>query len=64
MRRGCWGSGEPIPCTVLDPFGGSGTTGQVALELGRRAVLVELNPDYVHLIHNRCATTMGLPLAV
>jgi hypothetical protein len=57
-------AGEPIPCTVLDPFGGSGTTGQVALELGRRAVLVELNPDYVNLIHNRCTTTMGLPLAV
>jgi DNA modification methylase len=57
-------AGEPIPCTVLDPFGGSGTTGQVALELGRRAVLVELNPDYVHLIHKRCTTTMGLPLAV
>lgn len=40
---------------VLDPFGGSGTTGQVALQNGRRAVLCELNPDYVDLIRARCA---------
>lgn len=46
--------GEQVPCTVLDPFAGSGTTGQVALELGRRAVLIELNPDYVNLIGERC----------
>jgi len=32
--------------TVLDPFGGSGTTGVSALENNRKAVLVELNPDY------------------
>jgi DNA modification methylase len=69
-RTLCWqpgcecNAGEPIPCTVLDPFGGSGTTGQVAIELGRRAVLVELNPEYVDLINGRCSTTMGLPLAV
>lgn len=49
---------------VLDPFGGSGTTGMVALELGRRAVLVELNPDYAKLCDERCTTTRGLPLAL
>jgi DNA modification methylase len=48
---------------VLDPFGGSGTTGMVALELGRRAVLVELNPEYTKLCDERCTTTRGLPLA-
>lgn len=48
------------PCTVLDPFGGSGTTGKVALELGRNAVLIELNPDYVKLIEKRCHITPGL----
>jgi site-specific DNA-methyltransferase (adenine-specific) len=47
---------------VLDPFGGSGTTGQVALELGRRAVLIELNPEYVKLIEQRTSTTRGLGL--
>lgn len=47
---------------VLDPFGGSGTTGKVALELGRRAILVELNPKYVEIIERRTQTTLGLPL--
>jgi len=39
--------------TVLDPFAGSGTTGQVALDHGRSAVLIELNPEYVGLIEER-----------
>jgi DNA modification methylase len=56
-------AGEPIPCTVLDPFGGSGTTGQVAIELGRKAVLIELNSDYVNLVRERCNTTPGLMLS-
>jgi DNA modification methylase len=47
---------------VLDPFGGSGTTGMVALELGRKAVLIELNPEYVKLIEQRCRVTPGLGL--
>lgn len=48
--------------TVLDPFGGSGTTGQVALELGRKAILVELSPEYCGLIRTRCDVTPGLNL--
>ena len=52
-----------VPCTVLDPFAGSGTTGAVALELGRKAVLIELNPKYVQLIEERCNVTPGLQLA-
>lgn len=47
---------------VLDPFGGSGTTGAVALALGRRAVLCELNPEYAALIEQRTTTTLGLAL--
>ncbi|MEI7534238.1 MAG: site-specific DNA-methyltransferase [Verrucomicrobiae bacterium] len=46
--------------TILDPFGGSGTTGQVALEHGRKAILIELNPDYIPLIERRCTVTKGL----
>ena len=35
-----------MPCTVLDIFGGSGTVGMVARALGRKSVLIDLNPDY------------------
>lgn len=54
---------EPIPCTILDCFGGSGTSGQVALELGRSAILIELNESYITLANARCQVTPGLPLA-
>jgi DNA modification methylase len=43
----------PVPCTVLDPFGGSGTTGEVAERLGRNSILIELNPSYVELAKKR-----------
>jgi len=36
------------PSTVLDPFGGSGTTAEVALSHGRRAIVIELNPHTSH----------------
>ena len=39
--------------TVLDPFGGSGTTAQVALEEGRNAIICELNPEYLALAQQR-----------
>lgn len=35
-----------FPCTVLDPFFGSGTTGLVAYKHGRRFVGIELNRKY------------------
>ena len=38
---------------ILDPFIGSGTTGLVALQLDRRFVGIELNPDYVHIAEER-----------
>lgn len=40
---------------VLDPFGGSGTVGQVAIEEGRAAILIELAEHYLPLIHKRCS---------
>lgn len=46
-------AGEPVPCIVLDPFGGSGTTAAVAIEQGRDAVICELNPAYVELARRR-----------
>jgi hypothetical protein len=39
--------------TVLDPFGGSGTTGAVAIKHHRNAILCELNPAYIELIRER-----------
>jgi DNA modification methylase len=63
LIKPCILAGCPSGGVVLDPFGGSGTTGAVALELGRRAILCELNPDYVEMIEGRCNVTMGLPLA-
>jgi DNA modification methylase len=44
---------------ILDPFAGSGTTGKVAIELGRRAILIELNPAYIQLAEERCNITPG-----
>ena len=46
-------SGDPVPCTVLDPFGGPGTVGLVANRLGRDAILIELNPAYVEMARTR-----------
>jgi DNA modification methylase len=42
-------AGEPVPCTVLDPFGGSGTTADVARKNGCKAILIELNEEYLKL---------------
>jgi DNA modification methylase len=53
-------AGSAIGDTVLDPFGGSGTTGQVAIELGRKAVLIELNQEYIEMIKIRTNTTIGM----
>ena len=41
---------------VLDPFGGSGTTGLVADKFGADATLIEINPEYCDLIRARLAT--------
>jgi DNA modification methylase len=51
---------KPVPCTVLDPFCGSGTTGVVALRLGRRFTGIELNPNYIEMARRRIAS--GAPL--
>jgi DNA modification methylase len=49
----CIKAGCPAGGVVLDPFGGSGTTGRVASDLGRSSILCELNTDYVELIRQR-----------
>lgn len=62
LIKPCILAGCPSGETVLDPFLGSGTTGQVALELGRKCIGIELNPEYAELARQRCHVTPGLPL--
>ena len=46
-------AGCPEGGTVLDPFGGAGTTGLVADRHKRNAILIELNPEYAEMARNR-----------
>jgi DNA modification methylase len=49
----CILAGCPIDGIVLDPFAGAGTTGLVAMQHGRRALLIELNPAYAAMADKR-----------
>lgn len=51
----CIKAGSKIGDIVLDPFMGSGTTAQVAKELGRQYLGCELNTDYESLQNERVA---------
>lgn len=42
-----------VPCVVLDPFAGAGTTGLVAKRYGRHFVGIELNPKYAEMARKR-----------
>jgi len=52
----CILAGVPNGGIVLDPFFGSGTTGLVALNHGRRFIGIELNPDYCKMAQRRLIT--------
>lgn len=45
----------PVPCLVLDPFGGSGTTVMVADQLGRDGIMIDLKLDYAKMAMKRVA---------
>ncbi len=49
----CILAGCPKDGTVLDPFGGAGTTGLVADRQQRNAILIELNPTYAEMAKKR-----------
>jgi DNA modification methylase len=49
----CIKAGCPVGGTVLDPFGGAGTTGLVADRLQRNATLIELKPEYAAMARRR-----------
>ena len=51
----CILAGSRLGEIVLDPFMGSGTTAQVAQQLGRQYIGCELNPQYLSLQHERTA---------
>ena len=51
----CILAGAPVGGIVLDPFMGSGTTAQVAQNLGRQYIGCELNPSYMELQNIRTA---------
>lgn len=53
LAETCIKAGCPRGGTVLDPFGGAGTTGLMADKLGRNAVLIELNPEYAAMAERR-----------
>jgi len=44
----------------MDPFSGTGTTGVVALELGRSYIGIELNPEYAAHSERRLGGVMPL----
>jgi DNA modification methylase len=60
-----WAALPTVPCTVLDPFAGSGTVGHVAAALGRDAILIELSDQYAAMAERRVSDApLPLPLFV
>ena len=62
LAERCIKAGCPEGGTVLDPFGGAGTTGLAASRLNRKSVLIELNPDYKNLASERISNDAPLLL--
>lgn len=56
----CILAGCPEGGTVLDPFGGAGTTALVASRHGRNAILIELNPAYAAMAEKRLKNDGGM----
>ena len=51
--RPCILAGSRAGDTILDPFAGSGTTGEVAAQEGRDFIGIEINPNYCEMIRQR-----------
>jgi DNA modification methylase len=51
---------KPVPQTILDPFGGAGTTALAADRLQRNATIIELNPAYAEIARQRINGEAGL----
>lgn len=59
----CVLAGCPEGGTVIDPFGGSGTVAGVAVKNNRKAILCELNAEYIDLIPARVLSISGYHMA-
>ena len=56
----CLKAGCPKGGTVMDPFGGAGTTSLVADRMGLHSVMIELNPDYAEMARWRLIDEAGM----
>jgi DNA modification methylase len=56
----CIKAGCPTDGVVLDPFCGSGTTGEVAVKLGRKFIGIDLNKNYLELARQRTRQRIGI----
>lgn len=63
LAERCIKAGSKSGDSVLDPFGGAGTTALVANRLGRNATLIELNAAYCDLAEARVSTGMRAAMA-
>ncbi len=62
FRPACTCPAAPaVPCVVLDPFIGSGTTAAVARSLGRDCVGIDLNPKYLTMARQRIKAAVSAP---
>ncbi len=55
-------SPDPVPCTVLDPFAGSGTTLLVARQMGRNSIGIDLSPEYCDMAWKRIHNPEPMPV--
>ena len=53
LVRRCVAAGSRLSDIVLDPFAGAGTTGVIALRMGRSFIGVELKPEYAEMARSR-----------
>ena len=56
----CVLAGSKANDLILDPFSGSGTTGEVAMSKGRNYLGLELNPEYALMSEKRLIDACGL----